>query len=195
MVKVLGMVFSRECLAEAIRSLREKGIDGVIIGSTTYMLKAGFKEFEDDVDLFTTSISPSFDDELVFQVANELGCFTGQTEWGTPQLRCPIESCDLIIELYENMFDFYVPEEMISNAETYVIKGVKVKALRVEDYLTLKAKAGRQEDLEDLQFLADLIKAGKLKINKNLILSRLKLFEEYEEKLILRRLREAGIKI
>lgn len=189
------MGFSRECLAEVATSLRERGIEGVIIGSTTYMLKLGLKEFEDDVDIFTTNISPSFDEEVILQAANELGCFTGQTEWGTPQLRCSFGSCDIVIELYENMYDFYVPDDMINDAETHRVGGTEIKALLVEDYICLKAKAGRQKDLEDLQFLSDLIKAGKLKIRKDLIVSRLKLFEEYEEKLILRRLKESGINI
>ncbi len=187
------MGYSRKSLAKAIAQLRENGIDGVVIGSTVYMVRLGFHELEDDVDLFTTSIMPSFDEDVVLNAAETLGCFLGQNEWGGPQLKCPIDEEEVTVELHENIYDFYVPQEILDDAETLSVAGVDVRMIRVEDYLVLKAKAGRDQDLEDLRYLSDLIKNGKLKIRKELLRQRLSLFDEYESKLIIKRLRDSGI--
>ena len=189
------MGYSRKSLAKVIAQLRERNIDGVIVGSTAYMLRLGFRELEDDVDLFTTSIMPSFDEDIVLNAAEELGCLLGQNEWGGPQLRCPINGEEVTVELHENIYDFYIPKEMLDDSETLVISGVNLKVIRVEDYLILKAKAGRDQDLEDLRYLSDLIKNKKLKIRKELLRQRLSLFDEYEAKLIVRRLKDSKIPI
>jgi len=188
-------MYDRSVLAEIIKALRSKGIDGVIIGSTSYMLALGLKEFEDDVDIFVTSLSPTFDEDVIRSRAEELGCFVGQTEWGTPQLHCRIKGKDIIVELYENMYDFYIPEDMLNEAITYKVNDVEVKALRVEDYIIIKAKTGRERDIEDIRYLSDLIKSGELKINTNMMKKRLRLFEDYEVRLITRKLEGVSIKL
>jgi len=189
------MGYSKKSLAKIIARLREHGVDGVIIGSTTYMLRLGFHELEDDIDLFTTSIIPSFDEEIIVGAAEDLGCFLGQNEWGGPQLRCHVNGEEIIVELHENIYDFYVPKEMLEEAEKLTIANVDLKVIRIEDYLILKARAGRDQDLEDLKYLSDLIKNGKLKIRRELLRERLPLFDEYEAKLIARRLRDSGIPV
>ncbi len=187
------MGYSRKSLAKVIAQLREHGIDGVVIGSTAYMLRLGFHELEDDVDLFTTSIMPSFDEDKVLSAAESLECLLGQNEWGGPQLRCPVNGEEITVELHENIYDFYVPQEILDDAETLSVAGVNMRVIHVEDYLVLKAKAGRDQDLEDLRYLSDLIKSGKLKIHKGLLHQRLSLFDEYESKLIIKRLKDSGI--
>jgi len=191
----LSMVYSRKALAEAIRSLKDGGIDGIVVGSTSYMLYLGFKEFEDDLDIFVTSISPTFEEDLIRELASKLGCFVGQTEWGTPQLSCSFSGESITIELYENMYDFYIPEGFVASAKEYRVGGVEVKALRIDHYIILKAKAGREKDLEDLNYLADLIKAGKIRVNTRSLKDYLSEFEDYEAKLIVKRLNKAGIKV
>ncbi|OYT44254.1 MAG: nucleotidyltransferase [Desulfurococcales archaeon ex4484_42] len=188
-------VYDRNVLAEIIKALRSKGIDGVIIGSTSYMLALGFKEFEDDLDIFVTSLSPTFDEDVIRSRAEELGCFVGQTEWGTPQLHCRIKGKDIIVELYENMYDFYIPEDMLNEAITYRVNDVKVKALKIEDYIIIKVKTGRERDIEDVRYLSDLIRSGKLKIDMNIMRKRLRLFEDYEVRLITKKLESVGIKL
>jgi len=189
------MGYSRKSLAKIIAQLREHEIDGVIIGSTAYLLRLGLHELEDDVDLFATSIMPSFDDEVVLNAAESLGCFLGQNEWGGPQLKCPVNGEEITVELHENIYDFYVPQEILDDAETLAVAGVNIKVIRIEDYLVLKAKAGRNQDLEDLRYLSDLIKNKKLRIRKEIIRQRLSLFDEYESKLIVKRLTTSGIPV
>ncbi len=187
------MGFKVGSLAAGLRELRKRGIDGVIIGSTIYLLRLGLKELEDDVDLFTTTVSPTIDEDLIRDVAEELNCFLGQTGWGTPQLRCVFNEDEITFDLYENLYDFYIPEEFLVNSEDFKVGRESVRLLRVEDYLILKAKTGRVEDEEDLRLLADYIKSRKLRINLNVLREHMGLFEEYEQRIILRKLREAGI--
>ncbi len=187
------MVYDRAALARVLKGLREHGVDGVIIGSTVYALRLGFKEFEDDVDLFTTTVSPSFDEDVVAEAADALNCMVCQHGWGGPQLRCPVGCEEVTVELHENIYDFYVPEEMLNDAETVKVCGTPLRLLRIEDYLVLKAKAGREKDLEDLRYLSDIIRKGKLRINTKLIISRLALFDECDSRLIIKRLRACGV--
>ncbi len=189
------MGFNRSVLASIIKSLRDRGIDGVIVGSTCYMLYLGLKEFEDDIDLFTTTVSPTFDEDLIRECSEDLGCFLGQTEWGTPQLRCSVSGVEVIVELYENMYDFYIPTEMLEDAVKYNVEGIEVKALRIEDYILIKAKSGREKDVADIHYLGDLIKSNKVRIDKGVMRKRLNLFEDFEVRLIKRRLESIGIKI
>ncbi|MEM4830785.1 MAG: nucleotidyltransferase, partial [Zestosphaera sp.] len=63
------MPYSVGCLAEVLKRLDAGGIKGVIIGSTVYALRLELRELEDDVDLFTTTLSPVFDEDIVLKVA------------------------------------------------------------------------------------------------------------------------------
>lgn len=188
------MPYGVECLAEVLRRLGGEGVKGVIIGSTVYALRLGVRELEDDVDLFTTTISPVFDEDLILEVAERIGCRVGSTEWGTPSLECVLGSeCVIVVELYENIHDLYVPPEMLEGAETVEIEGVEVKVLRLEDYILLKARAGREQDLETLSYISDLIKNKALKVDFKTLKERLNLFDEDEQKLVIRRLSATGV--
>lgn len=187
------LVYNVSCLGKLLSALKSKGLEGVVIGSTAYTLRQGLKEFEDDVDLFLTSLSPTYDEDRIASIASELGCFLGQTEWGTPQLRCVINECEVTVDLYENMYDFYIPTEILEESEKVRVGGFEIKLIKLEDYLILKAKSGREEDLEELSNISNDVKSGKVKINKNVIIKRLNLFEDYEKDLIVKRLKNAGI--
>ncbi|MEM0015137.1 MAG: nucleotidyltransferase [Zestosphaera sp.] len=189
------MVYDVKCLAEVLRSVSAEGMESVIVGSTVYMLRLGIEEFEDDVDLFATNFSPVFDEDLIREAAERIGCEVGVSEWGTPRLECVVrDECIVPVELHENIHDFYVPPEMVEDAETLTIEGFEVRVLRVEDYVLLKARAGRDRDLEDLNYIADLIKSGTLKVDLRFVKERLRVFDEDEQKLIVRRLTDAGMR-
>lgn len=190
------MPYSTNCLIEVLKKLNAEGIGGVIIGSTVYALRLGVKELEDDVDIFTTTISPVLDEDVVLEVSEKIGCQVGSTEWGTPSIECVLSSeCDVVVELYENIHDFYVPQEMLEEAETLNIEGLEVRVLKVEDYVILKARAGREQDMETLSYISDLVRSKILKIDLKTLKERLNLFEKDEQKLIMRRLDTAGIKV
>ncbi|MEM1686954.1 MAG: nucleotidyltransferase [Zestosphaera sp.] len=190
------MPYSVGCLAEVLKRLDAGGIKGVIIGSTVYALRLELRELEDDVDLFTTTLSPVFDEDIVLKVAEKIGCQVGSTEWGTPSLECALSSeCVVLVELYENIHDFYVSPEMLEEAETLKLGEVEVRVLKIEDYIILKARAGREQDMETLSYISDLIKSKALKVDFKILSERLNLFDEDEQKLIMRRLNTVSIKI
>lgn len=190
------MVYDVRCLAEVLKSMSAEGLEGVIVGSTAYALRLGVREFEDDVDLFATNFSPIFDEGLVRDAADKIGCEVGVSEWGTPRLECAVGGgCVIPVELHENIHDFYIPHEIVEGSETIAVGDFEARVIRVEDYVLLKARAGRDHDIEDLNYIADLIESGVLRIDLRLVRDRLKIFEEDEQRLIARRLADTGFKI
>jgi len=171
-------VFSGRVLGKVIELLRHEGVDGVIIGSTAVDLALRKDSFEGDIDMFVTSLSLLANYGILEEFARKYGCVLGSTWLGTPNITCFIEGEEVTIDFYENMFDFYVPEEIIDDSLTYEVSGVEVRAIRPEDYMVLKAVAGRDEDLEALRKVREYIENKKLKIDRKLIESRIKLFGE-----------------
>lgn len=181
-------MFSSKALSIMISLLRAKGVDGVMIGSTSVELALGRESFEGDIDLLVTSMSILANYEILEELARSHGCILGSTWLGTPSITCFIEGEEVTVDLYENLHDFYIPEEIIESAVTHSIYGVKVRAIKPEDYMVLKAVAGRSEDLEALRRIGEMIRNRKLKIDRKLIESRAELFGEV--RIILRRLSE-----
>ncbi len=171
-------MFSGRVLGKVIELLRHEGVDGVIIGSTAVDLALRKDSFEGDIDMFVTSLSLLANYGILEEFARKYGCVLGSTWLGTPNITCFIEGEEVTIDFYENMFDFYVPEEIIDDSLTYEVSGVEVRAIRPEDYMVLKAVAGRDEDLEALRKVREYIENKKLKIDRKLIESRIKLFGE-----------------
>jgi predicted nucleotidyltransferase len=185
--------FSNEAFGSVISALRDAGLDGVVIGGTCIELALGKKYFEGDVDLFSTTLSPTFDEEDLRKVAESCGCSVGQIGWGVARLMCEQGNETVEVEVYENMFDVYVPQDFIDDAIEYRVGNAIVKALRPEHHIVLKARAGREKDLEDLRNIAVLVLEGKLGINHSLIEKAISKFDEEEQKVIERRLRDSGL--
>ena len=190
---VLELGYSRVAVGNLLKELSVRGVGGVIIGSTVYQDLLKWRELEDDVDVFATTFSPSFNEDLLQQAAGEIDCFTGLNDWRMPQLKCSLGSEEVVVDFFENLYDFYIPKEIIYSARRIKLGEYMGRAIMFEDYLILKAKAGREKDLETLWFLADLVRSGKLKVGKELIKEHVKLFDYEDVKLINKRLRETGV--
>jgi len=134
--------YSIKNIAFVIKKLQEKNIDAVIIGDTSIQLALGHSVFEGDLDLFVISHSPIADKEVFEKLAEEAGWEISTTELGTPSLVVPVERGNLIVELYENYMDVEIPIEILEDTIEYRIEGVKVKAIRPEYYIVLKARQG-----------------------------------------------------
>ena len=182
-------------LAEVIEVLREKGIDGVIIGSTVLAVTIGAKELEDDVDLFVTSFSPTIEEQKIRDVAKELGWDLGRTGIDTLSIIARKGDKEIIIELYENIYDFYVPSHVINNARRVRISGRRLKLIRIEDYILLKARRGSEFDLEDLRVMRSMISSRELRIDEGYLKKSLLNFPEEDRSLIISRLRSVNFKI
>lgn len=189
------MAFSISTLSEVLAALKDSGIDFIIIGDTVVYLEVRSKKFEGDVDIFVTNMSPFVEEEKIRSIAEEQGWGFSYTDLGTPRLIVRTGEGDVIVELYENIHDFYIPEEIIHEAKKIRIKNVEVNVLHVEDYLLLKARAGGPEDFEKLSNILRLLETKGYRINQRLLRVHLKFFPEEEQVLIASRLENLGLKL
>ncbi|MCX8184598.1 MAG: nucleotidyltransferase [Sulfolobales archaeon] len=181
-------MFSKRVLGRIIDTLRKVGVDGVVIGSTSVELATGRESFEGDIDLLVTSMSILASYSVLEEFTREYGCILGSTWLGTPSMTCFIDGEEVTVDFFENLHDFYIPSEVVDEAISYDILGTTVRAIRVEDYVVLKAVAGRDEDLEALRKLGNLVKNRKLKLDRRLVETRVELFSD--ARIVLRRLSE-----
>ncbi len=190
------MTYTLSDLAWVLKTLSDSGFKFVLIGSTVVDLELRVKKFEDDIDLFALEPSPLIEEDVYRSKAEEHGWTMSQTSLGTPKfiIRVPSGS-EVVVEFYENIHDFYIPIELLDEAPYKSIGGVKVKTLRPEDYIVLKAKAGREIDIEDLRIIKEYIDSGKLRINERVLKKDISLMPEEDKPLIVRRLKSIGFRV
>lgn len=168
--------------------------DFVIIGDTIVDISLGRKGTESDVDLFILGLSVLIDEDKIRDFAFERGWDFGKTPIDTPRIVAGIDDEQLQIDMYENIQDFFVPEDIINNSIEVRIGKEKFKIIRLEDYILLKTNAFREEDEDELKTIIYLVGEGKLNIDKKYLESHINLFEE-NAKSIKDRLSLIGIKI
>ncbi|WFO75887.1 nucleotidyltransferase [Desulfurococcaceae archaeon MEX13E-LK6-19] len=184
------MGYSIDELAYVLGKLMEYGIDFVIIGDTVVQFALKKKILEGDVDLFVISPSVIVEEEKYGSIAESEGWLYATTDAGTPKIIARVDDKEIPLEFYENIFDIYVPEEIISGAGKKKISGIEIKMIKPEEYIVLKARQG-----VDLDKLSKYISELKNDIDKRIILRTIMYFPEDEEKLIISRLRQAGLSI
>lgn len=189
------MPYSINTLAKVLGEIREVGIDFVVIGDTVVYLETKNRELEGDVDLFVTNISPFVEEENIRSIAEEHGWGFGYTDLGTPRLIVRTSEGDVVVELYENIHDFYIPEEMVQEAKKIRIRNVEVNIIHVEDYIILKARAGGPEDLEKLSKMLKFIKSKGYCLNQRILRRHILFFEPDEQQLIRSRLEGLGVRL
>ncbi|MEB3778697.1 MAG: nucleotidyltransferase [Desulfurococcales archaeon] len=183
---------SRNGLASAVKMLLGEGFRFTIIGGTVVELRLGSRDLGDDVDVFAEHPSVLVDEGVYYGLESR-GWIVGQTWLGTPRVIVHVNNEDVPVEFYDNLYDFYVPEEVIESAERVNLSGVRVKIIGLEDHIVLKANAGRGSDLERLKEIARHIKRGRLRVDKRRIKETASLFDD--EVVILRRLKDSGIPV
>ena len=183
---------SKRAFSAAVRLLLDRGFRFTVIGGTVVELALGSRDLGPDVDVFAEEPNVLFEEEY-HRVAEELGWSVGQTWLGTPSLIASVEGESFPIEFYDNLFDFNVPPEILERAKAVNVQGVRVRMVSVEDHIVLKANRGLGQDMDRLKELARLAKKGRLKVDP----SRLREAASYfpDEKVILRRLRDAGFPV
>ena len=184
---------SKKDFARTIRLLLDNGFRFVLIGGSVVEIELGSKDLGEDIDLFGESPSPVLEEDEYYRVAEENGWVIGQTWLGTPRLLVRAGENEVPVEFYDNIYDFYVPSEILNDARRLRVSGVVVRAVRVEDHIVLKANAGRRQDMERLGEIARLVKRGRLKVDLDRIRWAASLFDD--EKVILSRLRSAGFSL
>ncbi len=189
------MAYTLQDLAWIMQKLQEHGINGVIIGSTVVELALRKKTFVDDIDVFALEPSPLIEEDHYSSVAASEGWGYSYTVVGTPKfiVRAPSSGEDVVVEFYENVMDFDVPNEMLARATTKKIGGVSIRLIKLEDYIVLKAKAARETDVEDLRIIKEYIDSGKLSIDKRLVKQALEWLPEEYRAIARSKLAETGI--
>lgn len=182
---------SRNSFANALRSLLDIGFQFTVIGGSVVEVALNSKDLGPDIDLFAEEPNVFLEEEY-YSAAEKLGWGVGQTWLGTPSLIARLDE-EFPVEFYDNLFDFNVPEEMLNRARKVNVSGLRVKMITLEDHIVLKANAGRESDIERLKEIARYVNKGKLNISTEKLLDASKLFNE--EKVIVRRLRDAGFKV
>ncbi|BCU70471.1 nucleotidyltransferase [Stygiolobus caldivivus] len=180
-------------VGEVLKEIRQL-TDFIIIGDTIVDLELGKKGTESDVDLFVLSVSVFIDEDRIREFAFDRGWDFGKTPIDTPRLVVGVDDEQLQIDMYENIQDFFVPQEIIDNATERKIGNERFRVIRIEDYILLKANAFREEDEDELKTLVYLIGSGKIEIDKNYLKSHIQFFEE-NTKSIEDRLKSIGIKV
>ena len=181
---------SKRGFVEAVRMLLDEGFRFTVIGGSVIEIALGSKDLGPDIDVFSEHPSV-FDEQAFFELASSRNIVLGQTWLGTPRLVVRVGEEEVPVEFYDNLYDFYIPEEIIEESQRVAINDLRVKAISVEDHIVLKANAGRTMDLDRLAEISRLIRRGRLAVKKDRILKTAKLFED--EKTIIRRLRDASI--
>lgn len=183
------MRYKRREVAEVYRELEERGVEAVVIGDTVVQLALGLTELEGDLDLFVLRPSPLVERQFYQDLAEVKGWDITTTEIGTPALVVPLSEGQLVVELYENYMDIDIPEEIIEDAQEHRIDGIKLKAIRPEHYIVLKARQG--VDLDKLKrYLSELKRRG---LNVKLIEWAVSLYLDDEREVISERLRGIGL--
>ena len=189
------MPYTLSSLVKVLKEIAELGYDYVIIGDTVVYLELKSKKFDSDIDLFVTNTSPFMEEETIRSVAEERKWGFGFTDIGTPRLIINTSEGDVVVELYENIYDFYIPPEILSDAHKKKLRDIEVKLIHVEDYLLLKARAGAPEDYEKLMDIIDLLNKRGYKVNQRLLWRHLGYFSQDERNMIITRLKELGLKL
>ncbi|ARM76001.1 nucleotidyltransferase [Acidianus manzaensis] len=183
-------MISFSSIGEALEKLR-KIIDFVIIGDTVVELVLNKKGTDSDIDIFPVDTSVFAEEDKIREFCNENGWDYGSTPLDTPRLIVPLNEGQLQIDIYDNIQDFFVPPEIISNAKETKIGKYEFKVIRLEDYILLKANAYREEDEKELKDLLDIIGKKNIKIDKKYLECHINLFEENSSS-IKERLKDIG---
>jgi len=186
-------LISFNSVGEVLEELK-KISDFVIIGDTIVDLLLKRKGTESDVDIFPTEISAIAEGEKYRELAEEKNWDFGSTPIDTPRIIVPVEEGQLQIDIYDNIQDFFVPQEILNSAEEMKIGKSAFKVIRLEDYILLKVNAYREEDEDELKGILYYIAEGKLKINKDYLEKHIELFEENADS-IKERLKDIGFKL
>ena len=188
----VNMTYTLKDLVKVYSELSKRGVKAVVIGDTVVQVFLEYKKLDGDVDLFVLEPSPLVEREFYENLARELEWGVSSTEIGTPALIVPLEKGHLVVELYENYMDIEIPVEIIESSGEIRVHGEKITLIKPEQYLVLKARQG--VDINKLKkYISELKSRGVL--NKKLVEQVLSLYPQSEQRVIIERLEEAGLKL
>ncbi len=189
------MTYALEDLIFIMKNLIEGGVESVIIGSTAIELELRAKTLSGDLDLFPTNHFALVEEDFFRTLAFEKGWEYGHTGLGTPKYTVRGPKNQVEVEFYDNIMDFYVPEEILNEAKTIELKGVKIRKISPEDYVVLKSRSEDPDAIDQIRGVKELADRGKIQLNVRRVKERLALFPETDVPTMRNRLRQAGINV
>lgn len=186
----------REGLVQVARALSDYEIDFALVGSAVLPLVYNIDYDPLDIDLFIINKSTILDYEIFEKIAQEREWDIGTTDHGTIYFELLVAGELLKVDLLENILDIYIPSQIIDNTITISIDNIKIKSIRIEDLLVLKAKMATKDSEEFISMVARILADPKtnITINKNYIKQIIDLFQQEKENII-DRLNKNGIYI
>lgn len=186
----------REGLVLVARALRDHEVDFALVGSAILPLVYNIDYDPQDIDLFILNKSTILDYEIFENIAQEREWDVGTTDHGTIYFELVVSGELLKVDLLENILDIYIPPQIIDNAIIVSIDGIKIKSIRIEDLLVLKAKIATKESEDFISMVARILADPKsnIIIDKNYIKKTIDLFQQEKENII-DRLNKNGIYI
>ncbi len=181
---------SRAAFIRVLKELSSRKVKYVVIGSSILHIAAGNEDLGDDIDIFVFQPDLLAEEEFYHKLADELGWGIGQTWLGTPKIIAKIGDEEVEVDLYTNLFDFFISPEFLKTASRVRINSFRVKMLDPEAYLVLKAKFADSEKMNELKAYFGS-KGFDLKKIKNL----LSLIPREDERVVRRKLREIGFNV
>ncbi len=185
-----GVLVSRSAFVKVLKELSSRKVKYVVIGDSVLHLATGDSFMGDDIDLFVFQPDLLAEEEFYHKLADELGWGVGQTWLGTPKLLAKEEGEEVEVDLYTNLFDFFISPELLKTASRVRINNFRVKALEPEAYLVLKAKFADSARMKELKSFF-----GSRGFNKRKIEEYLKLMPREDERVVRRKLREIGFNV
>lgn len=186
----------REGLVQVADVLYSHGIDFVLIGSAILPLVYNIDYDPIDIDLFIINKSTILDYDIFEKIAQENEWDIGSTDHGTIYYELVVSGELLKIDLLENILDIYIHPQIVENPLTITINNTKIKSIKLEDLLVLKAKIATKDSEEFIAMIARLLADPRtnISIDKNYIKKIADLYQQEKENII-DRLNKNGIYI
>lgn len=186
----------REGLVQVADVLYGHGIDFVLIGSAILPLVYNIDYDPVDIDLFIINKSTILDYDIFEKIAQENEWDIGSTDHGTIYYELVVSGELLKIDLLENILDIYIHPQIVENPLTITINNTKIKSIKLEDLLVLKAKIATKDSEEFIAMVARLLADPRMNISidKNYIKKIADLYQQEKENII-DRLNKNGIYI
>ncbi|MCU7788849.1 MAG: nucleotidyltransferase [Pyrobaculum sp.] len=182
----------KTALEKVAKSLNEKGVEHVLIGSAILPFLYNIDYDPRDLDIFVINKSTVLDNELFEEIAEENDWDMGTSDHGTIYYELIVGGETVRVDLLENILDIYIPPELLADLREVDVDGVRVRAIGLEQLLVLKAKIATKEAEDFINEVARYVLERGIKLDYDKIRKYAGAYPEDAEG-ILKRLRRNGI--
>ncbi|GGP19296.1 nucleotidyltransferase [Thermocladium modestius] len=180
-------------LTSVARALRSIGVDFELIGSM--VLPVGYGMYWDvhDVDLFVIGESPFMNPDKFEELAGRNDWDVGTSAFGNMYMEVLAGDSMIRVDLMENALDVYIPSKLLEDSLAAAVGEDKIKVMRVEGLIVLKAREATDEAEEFLEELNERLGDSSIRLDKKKILSFINEYPSDERKSLRHRIEMAGI--